>query len=260
VQRRNLRDGLKWQILQLVAHCPRGVSLEEKVTMKCAKLGLFAGAAVVFGAGVVQGDILPPGGTQYRPGSGGPPNYTIGQPPQAGGAVGSQTSPINSIGAGSLVGTVESFVWDWDPSAAVQLAFGYKVTSTQASTRDIVRVTFDGPWTGVIVFEAGSNSGGTASHLFSGDPRTIYRSISGAQTPAAEFFSDTDHVGQALRPGQESGIIWFRTNAPSFTTSFAGLSDSGTVGVAPILAPVPTPGTLMLGMIGAAMAFRRRRR
>jgi hypothetical protein len=220
---------------------------------------VLSAAIVMLSAGYASADLLVPGQTQYRPGSGGPPNYSIAAAPSAGGLLASMSSPINSMGAGSFVGTIQSFVWDWDAGPGVQLSFGYVITSTVNSTRDIVRVTYDGPWTNIAILEAGADSSGTAGHALSGDPRSIFRTVLANQAPTSEFFSDTDLVGDPLSPGEVSSIIWFRTDATAFTQGSAGFSDSGTVGVGNIFAPVPSPATLPTLLLSLTALARRRR-
>jgi hypothetical protein len=235
----------------------RGTSFRE-INMN-ARLLVTAAGIVSLAAAQALAAPLNPGVTLFRNGEG-QPIYTSGPAPQSGGLLASTSSSISHIGSGILAGTVESFVWDADAGDGIQLVFGYRITLSETTNRDLVRVTFDGPWSGWQILDAGADSSGSTSHALMGDPRTLFRGNTGNRSPAAEFFIDAPGAGDPLHAGQQSAIIWFHTNATQWGTGTAGLSNSGTVGIASILVPIPLPHAGAMGLAGLAMLATARRR
>jgi hypothetical protein len=171
---------------------------------------------------------------------------------------------VAAITGTDFTGTVTSNVHYVDGvSAAGGLGFTYVLDVTAPPLDGVVRMTFDPEWGGVTFSKAGSDGLGsstagtstTAGQTWTdGDPYSISRNNLGSV--AINFAIDdplgTGTLGTIITGGDTSALVWWETNATSFSISNADLIDSGLSGKVDVYA-VPVPGAVLLGAMGLGL-------
>jgi hypothetical protein len=208
---------------------------------------------------------LAPGGANRRPGLPAP-DYTFPSGIPANFSV--VAVPLTNVPyVGTFTGFASSEVLR-DPNTG-NLAFGYRFNNLSPIANEINRVSIDDPshpWTGVNIFDSGSDASGVSTPVGAGwadgSPYDIERD--GIFSSVAAQFSQLG-LGTSLEsPNQNtSALIWVATNAKRFALTDVSLLDGGPGGTSMVYGPlVPEPTTLLLsviGCVGGAIMFRRRR-
>ena len=199
-------------------------------------------AACVFGSGVVQAVVLPPGGS-------GPPD--IFNPLPGATLFASITGPFNS---GLIMGTYTAAVFSDpnNPFGAGDLDFVYQVANSASSQDAIIRLTainFTGFLTDVGYTATGSAIPGGLFVNGTTSPVSVDRSFGG------------DTVGfqmgmapNGILPGATSVALLIETNATAFHAGNLNMIDGGTTTVA-AFAPVPEPAAGTLLLLGITTVF-----
>lgn len=191
-------------------------------------------------------ETLSPGTTLFRPGSGSN-EYTVGGVPagyvHVDGA--DLTSPITGIFSGSVVSKLYA-------NNAGEYAFSYQLVNTATNGHEMTSATIgddSNPWKGIAISDAGADASGlSVGGWTDGSPLAIGRDTTGSgEGLRITFYNALANAGVTLRgPSGYSAITWVVTAAKSYTTTNAGILNSGSIGQAEAYAPVPEPGTLVL--------------
>ncbi len=201
-------------------------------------------------------------------------HFTVGSTPKYVSGLPSYFTPANLVAqlsspnTGALGGTSLSSVYR-DP-ATNWLTFDYQVTAAATNTRVIVRAALDGQWVDVLIPNVGANGDGISGtgdpspEWTNGNPNYIERDPA-TEAPTIQWRTGVAQgsIGTVIGPGNSSAQVWFETNAVEFSQSVIGYLDSGSVGMAAILAPagpVPEPATLTFLLMGSLAFLRRYRR
>jgi len=220
----------------------------------------YATAAAITLACVAGAAVLDPGDTLFKPGEGlGTPVYDTTLPGYADAdhLVASLVSSFTDAqpGGDNFVGTLSSFVYR-NPDTD-NLLFVYEAYVSDTATAELVRLTLNG-YGGVEVSGAvgadGSGTSGTGDvspEWTDGDPNFLLRNLlNNGDTIAAQF--RTNFVGASLAPGDVSSLVFFETDASTWTEDSAQVLN-GSTGICRALVPnVPAPGALALLVAGLA--------
>jgi hypothetical protein len=236
-----------------------------------SRIVLFGMLALVVAAPAFAAESLAPEGTSYYSGSSaGGPYYSNALPADVIPANLQTTLSSTYTATGetsTIVGTLVSEVYK-DPVTGF-LTFVYQDTVSPTSTESVVRLTLADLWldAGLSITDHGADGSGSSTpaadaHWSNGDPRFM---IWEAQDINIQFRSPVGAgtEGTVLAPpGDYSANMFFATNATSYTTANAGISD-GVTANAPYLGPgaVPEPSSIALllaGLLGGLAFWKRR--
>jgi hypothetical protein len=154
------------------------------------------------------------------------------------------------------------FVNGVDATGGLGFTYRFAVTSTTSAGEGLVRVSFAPDWAGVAFSDVGSDASGSATAgtgsltWTDGDPYSISRNTGGA---VSVNFAVDDATGGSgtlgniiFAPGDYSALVWWETDAHSFSISEAALIDGGLDGNVAVYA-VPVPGAVLLGAMGLGL-------
>jgi len=228
--------------------------IRDRRFMICVGMALLA--VIGFANSPVLGDLAV-GGFQVNPDPAqtdfASPDYTSGVVPSAFSTiVGSDMAP--AFTGGDFTGTVHSRVW---ANSSGELAFEYWFdVVTPAPSSAIRSATIGGNWLSTTVTEVGSDGTGTSTGSWmDGDPFSLGRQDAASLgAPTIIWNSDLTSTGTTIGSSvpQSSAHFWYATNATTFSTTDLAVLDSGLIGKAAVYT-VPTPGSVLLAVLGVGM-------
>jgi len=160
------------------------------------------------------------------------------------------TTGVVAFSTSSFSGTVTQSVIQEDAVANPLggLTFTYVLSNDAVSASDLRRLTgFD--FAGFTIDATWFDNGGQA-------PTSFDRSA-GSDTVGANFVSASSGGAGVLEPGETSGVLVLRTDAPSFTTGYIGVINGGGTEIEGF-APVPEPASVVLLICGGLALLPRR--
>jgi hypothetical protein len=189
------------------------------------------------------------------------PKFVSGLPSyfEAGNIVGSITDNLVWFGPPGHVftGTITTTVYR-NPDTGF-LTFDYQIDASSRNTRNMVRGVIGGDFRVGADASGLSGTGDPGAEWSDGDPVSIGR---GAYDVLAQpsFDFRLGALGTVLGPGDSSSHIWFETNATRYTVADADILDTFVRAEGKVLAPIPEPAAIVLGLMGLAMVGPLRRR